>query len=113
MKVYFHGDVVLKEVGKLPEKAVKKERDVRGLVLAEGEVTGHYHAVKENGELYEKDGVLYLETFEDTTIFHQEHKPKFCNLKTGVDECLPTGIYEICFPREYDHVAKEARKVQD
>jgi len=113
-KIYFHGDVTLIEVDNLPKNMKKVKRDKRGFVLAEGEVSGHYHAVKEETiEMYEKDGITYIQVNEPTEIFHQEHKSKPINLKTGLEEKIKKGIYKIDFPREFDHFEQESRRVID
>jgi len=68
------GDVLLERVQEIPAGAVKVVPGSRGHVLAEGEATGHAHTIAaEFGELYEKDGVLYLSITEDAPLTHQEH----------------------------------------
>ena len=111
-KYYQHGDVLIKRVTKLPEGAKK----VKGNVLAEGEVTGHYHALVELGnELARKDKVRGLQMFKGTDgetyiqidspveITHQEHK--------RIE--IPEETYQIDLVREYDYDSLETRRVVD
>jgi len=74
-------------------------------ILAEGEVTGHAHAIdQEVADLFvEKDGKLYLKNSKPATIRHEEHKPI----------TLPAGTWEISGVKEYDHFLEESRRVQD
>ena len=44
MKLYRQGDVLLRQVAKLPAKATSVKNEGR-IVLAHGEVTGHAHAI--------------------------------------------------------------------
>jgi len=97
------GDVLIKKSnGNLSgmKKVVRKEK---GFVLAEGEATGHAHITTDNIEMFEKDGVLYIEADEEFTIKHEEHNP------ITIDK----GVYEIGIVQEYDHFAEESRAVQD
>ena len=107
--MYFQqGDVLLKSVDSVPADAVEQEARGRGLVLAEGEVTGHYHAVPmaevdEDIHMYEKDGVLYLSSSKDFTVEHDEHHT----------QTVPAGNYEVGIVQEFDHYAEEIQKVRD
>jgi hypothetical protein len=103
-KLYQQGDVLFKKVATLPEgKQTPVERRPAGYILAEGEATGHVHAVQEEVELVEIQGVLYIRSAADFTVTHQEHKPI----------TLPPGIWEIGKVREYDHFAEEVRFIAD
>jgi hypothetical protein len=94
------GDVFLTKCA-IPKDAKKK----KGFVLAEGEVTGHCHAVLEQdcAELYEKDGVLYLSATKDVTVRHDEHKPI----------TVPAGNWKVGIVKEFDPFEEETRNVQD
>lgn len=84
---YIQGDVFIVKIEKLPKEAKQKNTKV----LVEGESTGHAHRVKD-GDVYELDGRLFLQTYTPTSIIHEEH-----------DEIpleMP-GIYEIKRQREY------------
>jgi hypothetical protein len=94
------GDVFLTPCA-VPKGAAKKE----GWVLAEGENTGHMHAVVEQdcAELYEKDGVLYLSASADITVRHEEHKTV----------SVPAGEWKVGIVQEYDEFEQAARNVRD
>ena len=112
--VYIHGDVVLVEIEKIPTSAKRVQTDERGIVLAEGEATGHYHAITEGNlcELYEDNGKLYLLVKEEIPkIYHQEHG-EFRTLE-GKTTPLRKGTYEKMTPREWNHFEEEIRRVSD
>lgn len=90
---------------KIPKAATKVKPDSRGHVLAEGEVTGHYHAIEEvtDAELYKLGDELLLANTKTVALTHQEHKP------ITVDPKLwETGIVV-----EYDYLSRMERKVID
>jgi len=70
-------------------------------VIAEGEISGHLHAIT-NGKLYEKDDKIILEADKGCLLTHPEHKPI----------PIPQGVYEIKIQVEYDE-AKHKTKVKD
>lgn len=99
LKIYRHGDVLLREVKKMPENAVKED----SRVLAEGEVTGHAHRIDEMGAIWGFDDKRYLEVQEGLAMLtHEEHKA----LEIG------KGTYEIVIQREYDD-ENEWKRVTD
>src|SRR5579871_6500717 len=94
------GDVYIIAVSKLPEAG----RVERRAVLAEGEITGHAHRLKDpaSGQVFSVDNQLYLEVLsEQATIVHEEHGPV----------TLPRGGYSIRIQREYS--PQEIRNVVD
>ena len=106
------GDVILKQISKIPERAKK----VSGNVLAEGEHTGHFHALcqkkvgfarqeKVRGLSFFKDdkGNSFVKLTEPLELLHQEHNPI----------SVSPGVYEIGIVKEYDHFAEGARNVAD
>lgn len=99
----FQGDVLMAEVGQLPDGVEKLSH----LILAKGEATGHKHQVRgRNAQLYAlpKTNRRFLQVLECPVIVeHEEHKPI----------TLPIGIYEIGVAMEYNHFAEEARNVED
>jgi hypothetical protein len=92
--MYRQGDVFIKAatipVDAKPVKAVN-----RRYVLAEGEVTGHAHALAatKGVEMYERDGTLYLRITANkgAELKHEEHAPIL----------LPIGDYVVRKQREY------------
>lgn len=97
------GDVTLTKLTALPDgeqKVISRKR----CVLAEGEHTGHCHAVEEtDAELIQIGERMLLKLEREATVTHQEHKPIR----------LSPGIWEIGRVQEYDYFTKMARPVQD
>lgn len=95
-----HGDVYLVPVDVVPKGAKK----LKHCILAEGEVTGHCHAVVGDGvELFEKDGVLYCSAPNGAVVTHEEHKT--------IE--VPNGISRVGIQREVDPFEQEIRNVAD
>lgn len=105
MKQLQQGDVLIKKLDYLPKGINKITADKRGLVLAEGEHTGHFHAIvaEEGVELYEHEGTLFLHTEKEVELTHQEH-----NTVT-----IAPGDYEIGRVREMDYTKMMTRPVAD
>lgn len=79
MKLYRQGDVLLRQVSKLPAKATSVKNEGR-IVLAQGEVTGHAHAIDaaeaEEFTMDEAAGAVrrFLKVFSlGGTVRHEEH----------------------------------------
>lgn len=97
------GDVFLVK-GKIPKGASKKTATKRGLVLAEGEATGHAHCITESAaELYEHNGILYLRASVPVSLKHEEHRPVTISI----------GDWQVGIVQEYDPFEQEARNVRD
>jgi len=107
MKMWQQGDVIGIAVSKIPESAKAVKATSRGLVLAEGEVTGHFHGIAQAPEvdlLKDTDGTLYLSIREGkATLRHQEHGPIQ----------IPVGKYKIGGVVEIDPFENEIRQVAD
>ena len=101
------GDVLVMRAGKsftLDTSKGPAKRDARGrVVLAEGEVTGHAHAICEpNVALYPMDAMLAgLKVDKLSTLVHDEH---------GTLTIEP-GTYVVKRQREF--MGDEARRVED
>lgn len=102
MRKFQQGDVIIKNTA-IPSGSQRVPGTKGGFVLAKGEATGHSHVIKDDIEMYEKDGVLYIRADKPVIVFHEEHQPLE----------IPQGTYEIRIVREYDPFAEEARKVLD
>ena len=109
-KPYRQGDVFLVPIDALPEGVKKLDRGERGVVLAEGEVTGHAHVIVDDGaSLYElvDDGDVeemrqrFLLVDQEVAVVHEEH---------GTVRPSP-GAYEVRIQREYS--PEEIRTVED
>ena len=105
MRQLQQGDVLLNQVKRIPNGAEKMKPRARGYVLADGEVTGHAHAIVDVDavELYEVDGTMYLNVLAPTPLTHEEH---------GTID-LPVGLFEIGQVVEVDPFEKETRIVRD
>ena len=97
------GDVVIKQAEAIPAGAIRQKRQAKGYILAEGEATGHHHAIKEEVELYEYAGKLYLKNDVEATLVHEEHHT----------QTIPPGIWEIDQVREFDYLEQITRRVVD
>lgn len=102
------GDVLMLPVTALP-KGCKTIKDRRGVVLAEGEVTGHYHGIggdEADVALMEApDGRRFVVNSGDkpVTLTHQEHKPV----------TVAPGAFQVGIVREKDWFQDMVRNVQD
>ena len=107
-KLIQQGDVLVFAVSEIPSDAKKVlVKDSRGIVLAEGEATGHAHTIDRLDlcEMFQDSANnLWLSvTGEGVVVHHQEHK--------AVE--IPKGKYKIGIVREVDPFAEEIRKVTD
>jgi len=102
--LYQHGDVYLNRV-EIDLAGAQEEKPKKGcLIVAEGELTGHAHRVKEKEAIIcVKDGKRYILTEEGFTITHEEHKPI----------TVTPGTYEIGFVQEFDYFTGESKNVAD
>jgi hypothetical protein len=105
MKLYQQGDVLLKKVEKVPAGAVRRKAICGRYVIAEGESTGHAHAIAECEavEMFERNGTLYLRVGETVPMTHEQHLP----------QTVEPGVYEVGIVRELDPFTEEVRSVQD
>jgi hypothetical protein len=93
---YFQqGDCIFSIETSLPEGAVLCTHNIAG--------DGLIRHIQSGGELYEHNGIRYLEVIKEARISHPEHK----------DTILSDGIYKISKVREYDHWKEESREVID
>lgn len=107
MKAMFHGECVISKVDK--PKGLKKINTVGDShIIADSETTGNHHkvALKEGCELYEKDGVLYLENEVETEVFCVD-QARHDTIK------LEPGVWKIDRAKEYDFLTEEVKSVAD
>ena len=99
------GDVLIEQVSNDPKRSPHKvvPRDGGRIVLANGEATGHCHAIHEAGaEMVElESGERFVVSEVGIRIVHEEHAP--------IE--LPPGRYRIGRQREYS--PEEIRNVAD
>jgi hypothetical protein len=87
--MYRQGDVLIESVPSIEGQMVTRKGRI---VLAEGEMTGHAHAIHETDvELYERDGTLFLHVPTEAHVVHEEHGTI----------TLPGGDYRVTRQREY------------
>jgi len=98
VRVYRQGDLVIREVHRLPADVGRQCSPV----LAYGEKTGHSHRLKGPGQLWSQDTQLYLKLEQPSQIVHEEHGAIM----------LPPGIYKVLSQREFVS-PKEDRLVLD
>lgn len=104
MKIYRHGDVLIKEIDKLPSNLAKK----KDTIVAYGEATGHNHKLVElelgTLEVYQsKDGKIYFTATQPVNISHQEHKTI----------TIEPGSFIIDIERERDPFLEQIKQVID
>ena len=92
------GDVLIIEVSKIPEGAKRITPTKCGLVLAEGEATGHAHAIIDVAEVeaYTLEEQFFLKVGAPVIVTHEEHKPI----------TIEPGTWRVAIVREYDHFAE-------
>jgi hypothetical protein len=102
-KTFQQGDVIGKKIQSLPlgkKEIISKKR----MILAEGEVTGHYHGIEEeDSELIKIGDQILLNLAKNATLTHQEHGP--------IE--LEAGIWDIGRVQEFDYFSMMKRQVVD
>lgn len=97
------GDVLLNKLTNLPTGKVTLISKGK-MVLAEGEVTGHYHGIEESdSELIQIGEKMILNLKNTATLFHQEHNPI----------TLEPGVWEVGRVQEFDYFSMMKRPVVD
>jgi hypothetical protein len=106
-KLIQQGDVLCHRQEKLPEGLKDYKPTERGIVLAEGEATGHAHTIVADGKCQafvdEMKKVWLVVKDAPVTIRHQEHK----EVKLG------QGVWKIDLVREVDPFTDEIHAVHD
>lgn len=99
METYYrHGDLLLRRVDTIPNKARKTNTNI----LQVGEATGHSHKLRGKAQIYELQEQKYVQVEEPTELLHEEHKPIV----------LERGTYILEHERELD-ILGEIQRVQD
>jgi hypothetical protein len=104
MKMYRQGDVLIVSVLSIPDDAQPLKRTKRGVVLAEGEVTGHAHRIpSRSASLYRTEmDARYMRVTAPVALNHEEH--------TTVK--IPAGNYRVTIHAEYSP-GELPRQVED
>ena len=92
-KIYRQGDVLIAAVADIPTGASELPRGKRGVVLAEGEVTGHAHRIASRHAklLRTEEDVRYMRVTAPVALRHEEHAP--------IE--IPPGNYRVTLHHEY------------
>jgi len=104
--MFRQGDVLVVPIsGKLKDGLTLVPREGGKIILAEGEVTGHYHAIAEEGVALlegenDDDRYLQVET-EEAHLTHNEHGTL----------TIPKGNYKVT--RQVEYTPQEVRRVAD
>jgi hypothetical protein len=93
MRIYRQGDVLIREISEIPDGDRTDEKPVKGrYILAEGEATGHAHAVRAVGvALAVIAARRILQVQAEAQVVHEEHHAI----------TLPPGNYEVIGQHEY------------
>lgn len=102
------GDIVMYKIDSVDlSNAIKVKKDNRGIVLAEGEHSGHYHGIEvedDEAELIQIGERMLLNVKADSvTLKHQEHNPLI----------IDKGVWEVGQVVEKDWLNDMVRKVVD
>ena len=102
------GDVLVLRRDSIPAIATEKPHDPRGVVLAEGEVTGHHHRIKDPGVCALRAEGVHWDMLRVTDgiigrLQHEEH----------AEIAIGAGAYEVRIQREYDWASEASRAVAD
>lgn len=92
-KMFRQGDVLIVAVSKIPADAREVPRSKRGVVLAEGEVTGHAHRIpSRSAKLYRTEmDARFMRVTAPVALNHEEHS----TVK------IPPGNYRVTIHTEY------------
>lgn len=89
------GDVLICAVESIPSDAKALKRDkARGVVLAEGEASGHFHGIaSRHAKLYRTESdARYMRVTAPVALAHEEH--------ATVE--IPPGNYRVTIHRQYE-----------
>ncbi len=116
--LYRQGDVLLELVDSIPANAdIPIKRDKRGVILAEGEVTGHAHRIpSRHASLYRTESdARYLRVTAPVPLTHEEHKTECATCRAEGKEVFATMRLAGAFGRDayrcQDHAVSSATDV--
>ena len=98
------GDVLIARIDSIPANATEIKRGKRGVVLAEGDVTGHAHRIaNRTATLYHTEmDQRYMRVTAPVQLKHEEHSTV----------TIPPGDYRVSIHAEYQPGALP-RRVED
>ena len=106
MMLVQQGDVLFQAVKDSSIRGANQQPRTQRIVVAEGEATGHAHAivdVDESVDVYRIGDVTFLYVRETVEVIHEEHETV----------TLQPAVWRVSQVREYDHFAEESRRVMD
>jgi hypothetical protein len=90
--MYRQGDILIERIKSLPADIIKISNKDEKIILAEGEATGHAHAITSNNALlYSANNDIFLEVLAQVDLVHEEHSTI----------SLPIGNYKVMRQRQY------------
>lgn len=98
--MYRHGDLLLKRAT-IPEEA----QEVKDMVLAYGETTGHRHRLVGQVQVFESNSQKYIQVKQGAQVqlVHEEHHPIQ----------IESGDYVVVHEREFEPFLSLIRQVRD
>lgn len=101
-KIYRQGDILFIQTDTTPEMGTPTARVAGRIIVAEGEATGHHHAIATPGaQLLTQDALTWLVAPDVTEVTHEEHD----------NVTLPAGSYWVVRQRSWQRGA--VRRVLD
>lgn len=99
---YRQGDVLIEKMEAIPENAIPVKEVAGRFILAEGEATGHHHAISARGaQMLSAGDELWLKLDQASVVHHEEHGAI----------ALEPGIYRV--RRQVETWLDEVRQVRD
>lgn len=108
---YRQGDILIIRIDKIPNGARPMKKRNGSLILAEGEIVGHCHEIKEptaKGWLLGDAMYLDLKKKTETDVFHPDHNDP---TKNKIPQILKPGQYQVI--RQVEYRRKEIVRVED
>lgn len=100
------GDVLIREISAIPEKATKAKSSV--VAVGEGH---HEHKVSEGVDVMEHEESLYLSVNESGKLVHVHTGTNTQAEHLPIE--LPAGTYEVIHQRQYNPYEKAIERVRD
>ena len=102
---YQQGDVIFEPTNGIPKGSTKvpSKPGEAGIVVAEGEATGHRHLCVGEAALLERKDERFLQVESMSVVTHEEHGKV----------TLPPGSYKIRIVKEFDPFDKAIHDVTD
>ncbi|MBW2968541.1 hypothetical protein KY314_00275 [Candidatus Woesearchaeota archaeon] len=103
------GDILFVPISKTPDKTKSVQPQQGKYILAEGEATGHSHAIKVLDKPHQMVKVLrnakglYLKVKSPVDVEHEEHGT----------QTIPIGDWEVKQINEWNYDEQQAQKIRD